>query len=101
MLEPFDKPSQPLDYDVTVNDILFSNNGKLMLTVIEGGPIIWDLENPVALKVEAGCITSIESIEFSQDDKLLMIAGDKTVATSAAEGRVCIWETQSLRFGRA
>jgi WD40 repeat protein len=95
LLGTLNEPDRLPDYDIAVNDIVFSNNGKLMLTIIKGGPVMWDLENQTAIKIEAGCISSIESIVFSQDDKLLMIAGDKTVAISAVEGRVCIWETQT------
>jgi WD40 repeat protein len=89
------EPDRLPDYDIAVSDIVFSNNGKLMATIINGGPVIWNVENQTAINIEAGCISSIESIVFSQDDKLLMLAGDKTVATSAVEGRVCIWATQT------
>lgn len=95
ILERYNEPSQPLDYDAHVDSITFSDDSNLMVTLINGLPVIWDLVRHTLINVEAGCISSIESIVFSQDNKLLMVAGDKTIATSAVEGRVCIWESQT------
>ncbi|RPI90341.1 MAG: WD40 repeat domain-containing protein [Chloroflexi bacterium] len=89
------EPDRLPDYDIAVKDIVFSNNGKLIATIISEGPLLWNVENQTAIKIEAGCISSIESIVFSPDDQFLVLAGDKTVATSAVEGRVCIWATQT------
>lgn len=98
LLATLNEPDHPLDYDVEVTSITFSNDGSFMATVIQGVPVIWDLVYDRVVNIEGNCINSIESIIFSPDDSLLLIAGDKTVATSAAEGRVCVWETQTGRL---
>ncbi len=95
VLKELNKLERPPDYDVPVNDILFSNSGKFMVTRIRGWPVIWNLEDYTFINIQADCINSVESIAFSQDDQLFMIAGDKTVTTGGVEGRVCLWETRT------
>jgi len=95
LLKTLNKPERPLDYDVPVKDIMFSNSGNFMVTRIRGWPVIWDLEAYTFINIQGDCINSVESIAFSQDDQLFMIAGDKTVTIGGVEGRVCLWETST------
>lgn len=101
-LETFNEPSGFLDYAVVVNDIIFSNNGKLMVTIINGGAVVWDLEKHTFIDIDRSCSKPIESLVFSQDDSLLMIAGGTNLATnitgSGGRGGVCIWEMQTGRL---
>jgi len=98
LLETFNQPSEPLDYDVAVNDILFSHNGKLLATIIKGDPILWNLETSTAINFEPGCIRAIESIAFSQDDTFFMMSGGQNLTTNNGGGGVCIWEPQTGRL---
>src|SRR5574342_1439315 len=95
LLATLNQSSSFLDYDVAVNSITFSNDGSLMVTVIEGVPVLWNLYKYTLINIEAGCIGFIKSIAFSQDDTLLMIAGDTNSAVSPVEGNVCIWKTRT------
>lgn len=95
LLETLNEPDRLPDYDNPVNDIIFSHDGRHMVGIINGGPVIWNLENHAVINVERGCIRPIESIGFSPDDTLFMIAGEKNLYTDTEGGGVCIWETQT------
>jgi WD40 repeat protein len=100
LLETLNEPPGGfIDYAVAVNDIIFSNSGKYMVTIINGGAVVWDLEKHTFIDIDRSCSRPIESLVFSQDDSLLMIAGGTNLATNitggGGGGGICIWETQT------
>lgn len=100
LLETLNEPPGGfIDYAVAVNDIIFSNSGKYMVTIINGGAVVWDLEKHTFIDIDRSCSRPLESLVFSQDDALLMIAGSKNFAThiegGGGGGGICIWETQT------
>ena len=95
LLETLNEPDRLPDYDISVDNIIFSHDGRYMVGIINGGPVIWDLENDAVINIERGCIRPIKSVAFSQDDTLFMIAGEKNLYTDTEGGGVCIWETQT------
>ena len=99
LLATFNEPDGFLDYAVSVDDIIFSHGGKYMVTVINGGAVVWDLEKNAFIDMDRGCSRPSESLVFSQDDTLFMIAGSKNFAIDitggGGGGGVCIWETQT------
>jgi WD40 repeat protein len=95
LLETLNEPDRLPDYDIPVENIIFSHDGRHMAAIINGGPVNWDLESYAVINVERGCIRPIKSVAFSQDDTLFMIAGEKNLYTDTQGGGVCIWETQT------
>ena len=99
LLETFNEPDGFLDYAVAVDDIIFSNSGKYMVTIINGGAVVWDLEKHTFIDIDRSCSRPSESIVFSRDDALLMIAGGENLAThitgGGSGGGICLWETQT------
>jgi len=100
LLETLNEPPGGfIDYAVAVNDIIFSHNGKYMVTIINGGVVVWDLEKHTSIDIDRSCSRPSESLVFSQDDSLFMIAGGENLATNitggGGGGGVCIWETQT------
>ena len=86
LLETFNEPDGFLDYDVSVDDIIFSNSGKYMVTIINGGAVVWDLEKHTFIDIDRSCSRPSESLVFSRDDSLLMIAGGENLATNITGG---------------
>lgn len=95
LLKTLNEPDRLPDYDIPVDDIIFSHDGGHLAGIINGAPVIWDLESYTVINVERGCIRPMKSIAFSPDDTLFMIAGDKNLYTDTEGGGVCIWETQT------
>ena len=95
LLETLNEPDRLPDYDISVDNIIFSHDGRYMVGIINGGPVIWDVESYAVINIDRGCIRPIKSIAFSPDDTLFMIAGEKNLYTGAEGGGVCIWETQT------